>query len=74
MEYTYDYDDNGVRVRFSEENGWEALEPHCLNCGCREEECDCEEYEEAEWVEDENDNEEDDEPKKFDCPGFEKCA
>ncbi len=51
--YTYDYDQQGVRCRYSEDRGWEALEPSCLNCGYTEEECDCGEYEEALYVDEE---------------------
>jgi len=33
--YIYGYDDDGVKCRHSEEDGWEALEEHCINCGKR---------------------------------------
>lgn len=46
-QYTYDYDQQGVKCRHSEEDGWEPLEPNCLNCGYKTEECECGEYEEG---------------------------
>jgi hypothetical protein len=42
--YIYSYDDEGVKCRYSEEDGWEALEEHCLNCGKRAECCNCGKY------------------------------
>ena len=44
--FTYEYDDCGVLCRYNDRlEGWEVLEPHCLNCGYgeddhRDDECD----------------------------------
>lgn len=35
-----EYDDKGVLCRYTEENGWEPLEEHCVECGYTE--CECE--------------------------------
>lgn len=44
-----EYDDNGVLCRYLEEDGWYAIEDHCVTCGYRCEECECDEGEEN-WV------------------------
>ena len=44
-----EYDDMGVLCRYTEEDGWYAIEDHCVTCGYRCDECECEEGEE-EWV------------------------
>lgn len=47
--YIYEYDDKGVRCRHSEEDGWQPLEEHCLNCGERTGDCDCGHYRCGRW-------------------------
>ncbi len=47
--YIYGYVNAGVKCRHSEEDGWEAIEEHCLNCGKRATYCDCEQYLCADW-------------------------
>ena len=43
--YKWDYDDCGVICRYDkEEGGWEPMEPHCVDCGHRDDDCCC--YEE----------------------------
>ena len=37
----YEMDDKGVMCRYSEEQGWEPIEPHCVECGYKNEECEC---------------------------------
>ena len=37
-----EYDDMGVLCRYTEKDGWYAIEDHCVECGYRCEECDCE--------------------------------
>jgi len=49
-EVVYEEDDCGVRCRFTNDGGWEAIEPHCLNCGYTCEVCSCDDYKEAYWV------------------------
>ena len=71
--YVYAKDDMGVYCRFTEEKGWEPLEPSCLSCGARSDECDCGNYILAEYIDEEesdddedDDNDEDDEDDKDD--------
>ena len=53
--FRYEYDDNGVACRYNiDENEWEAIEPHCLNCGYRTGECNCGSYQCATWFDKEN--------------------
>jgi len=52
-QYTYDFNQEGVRCRHSEENGWEPLEPNCLNCGYKTDECGCGNYEEGWYAKEE---------------------
>lgn len=59
--YTYSYDDMGVRCRYSEDAGYEPVEPSCLNCGYKTDECDCGDYEEAWYVDEDEEDEEDEE-------------
>jgi hypothetical protein len=47
--YTYGYDDEGVRCRHSDKDGWEPVEEHCLNCGKRAGDCDCGQYQCGRW-------------------------
>ena len=51
QQYEYEYDDMGVWCRYCEDDGWEPLEPHCLNCGATE--CECDEYCEGMWFNEE---------------------
>ena len=47
--FKWDYDDLGVLCRYSkEEESWTPIEPHCEDCGHRDDECDCDEEEELE--------------------------
>lgn len=40
--YKWDYDDKGVICRYDKETGeWEPMEPYCVDCGHRDDECDC---------------------------------
>jgi hypothetical protein len=50
QQFRYDNDDKGVKCRYSEENGWEPIEPNCLNCGHVTDECDCGNYQSGWWV------------------------
>ena len=60
--YVYAEDDMGVSCRFTEEKGWEPLEPSCLSCGARSDECDCGNYILAEYIDEgESEDDEDDE-------------
>ena len=44
--YKWNYDDCGVICRYDKETEeWEPMEPHCVDCGHRDDECDCEEEE-----------------------------
>ncbi len=44
--YKWDYDDMGVLCRMDKETeDWEPVEPHCLECGHRPDECECYESE-----------------------------
>jgi len=48
--FKWDDDDLGVLCRYSKEEGtWTAIEPHCVECGHRDDDCDCEEEEERMW-------------------------
>lgn len=53
--YTYEYDTCGVLCRYSDRlEGWEVLEPHCLNCGYGlddHDDADCE-WEDAPYIQD----------------------
>ena len=52
--FRYDYDEYGVSCRYSiDNNEWEAIEPHCLNCGYRNDECNCGSSDESESEEEE---------------------
>jgi hypothetical protein len=43
--FKWDYDDKGVICRYSkEEQGWEVMEPYCVECGHRTDECECEDF------------------------------
>ena len=44
-----EYDDMGVLCRYTEEDGWYAIEDHCVTCGYRCGECECDDGEE-DWV------------------------
>ena len=44
-----EYDDNGVLCRYTEEDGWYAIEDHCITCGYRCDECECDDGEE-DWI------------------------
>jgi len=37
-----EYDDKGVLCRYLEDDGWYAVEDHCVDCGYRCDDCDCE--------------------------------
>ena len=37
-----EYDDKGVLCRYTEDDGWVAIEDHCVDCGHRCHSCDCE--------------------------------
>jgi hypothetical protein len=59
--YIYEYDDHDIKCRQlynSEEDIWDPIEPYCDNCGYKEEECECEEYKEAWYANDDSDSEE----------------
>ena len=47
--YIYGYDDQGVRCRHSDEDGWEPVEEYCLNCGKSAGDCDCRQYQCGRW-------------------------
>jgi hypothetical protein len=49
-QYTYDFNQEGVKCRHSEDNGWEPIEPNCLNCGYKTDECGCGNYESGWYV------------------------
>tara|TARA_R110002126_G_scaffold148540_10_gene294553 strand:- start:895 stop:1668 length:774 start_codon:yes stop_codon:yes gene_type:complete len=51
QQYTYDFNQEGVKCRHSEDSGWEPIEPNCLNCGYKTEECGCGDYKEGWYVE-----------------------
>jgi hypothetical protein len=42
----YEYDDKGILCIYMEEKGWIPLEDHCVNCGVKPDECECDEKEE----------------------------
>jgi hypothetical protein len=44
-----EYDDMGVLCRYTEEDGWYAIEDHCVTCGYRCDECECDDGEE-DWI------------------------
>jgi hypothetical protein len=52
-QYTYDYNQYGVKCRHSEDGGWEPIEPNCYNCGHKTEECSCGEYKEGWYAKEE---------------------
>lgn len=40
--YKWNYDDCGVLCRFDKKTeAWEPMEPHCVDCGHQEDDCDC---------------------------------
>ena len=46
--FKWDYDDKGVVCRQDKEtDGWEVMEPHCAECGHRNNECVCNDDEEV---------------------------
>ncbi len=57
--YIYAEDDMGVSCRFTEEKGWEPLEPSCLSCGARSDECNCGKYILAEYIDEEESDDDD---------------
>lgn len=44
-----EYDDMGVLCRYRKGEGWYAIEDHCVTCGYRCDECECDDGEEK-WV------------------------
>jgi hypothetical protein len=69
--YVYAEDDKGVACRFTEEKGWEPLEPSCLSCGVRSEECNCGNYILADYIdEDKGDDEDSDDDDDDDDDDF----
>ena len=57
--YVYAEDDMGVSCRFTEEEGWQPLEPSCLSCGARSDECNCGKYILAEYIDEEEGDDDD---------------
>jgi hypothetical protein len=49
MNDTFDiiYDDNDVKCKMFEDEDIRPIEPHCLNCGYTD--CECDDYEYAIW-------------------------
>ena len=44
--YKWNYDDCGILCRYDKEaEEWEVMEPQCVDCGHKPEECDCDEAE-----------------------------
>jgi len=41
MEPKEEYDDKGVLCRYLEDDGWYAIEDHCVDCGYRCFQCEC---------------------------------
>jgi len=37
-----EYDDNGVLCKYTQEDGWMPIEDHCVECGFKPDECNCE--------------------------------
>ncbi len=64
--YIYAEDDMGVSCRFTEEKGWEPLEPSCLSCGARSDECNCGKYILAEYIDEEESDDDDDDGESDD--------
>jgi hypothetical protein len=65
--YVYAEDDMGVSCRFTEEKGWEPLEPSCLSCGARSDDCNCGNYILAEYIDEkESDDDDDDDDSESD--------
>ena len=62
--YVYAEDDKGVACRFTEEKGWEPLEPSCLSCGVRSDECNCGNYILADYIDE--DKGDDDDSEEYD--------
>lgn len=43
--FKWDYDDKGVICRQDKEtDGWEVMEPYCVECGHRDDECVCDNF------------------------------
>ena len=59
--YVYGEDDKGVSCRFTEEKGWEPLEPSCLSCGARSDDCNCGKYILADYIDEEESDDDDSE-------------
>ena len=57
MEYLYD--DCGVKCRLNpkDKTDIQPVEPYCLNCGSPTEECDCGDYEEGWYIDEEEEAE-----------------
>ena len=51
----YEYDDCGVKCRINpnDEGDFQPVEPYCLPCGAKTEECDCGEYKCGKWFNEE---------------------
>lgn len=51
----YEYDDCGVKCRINpnDEGDYQPVEPYCLPCGAKTEECDCGEYKCGKWFNEE---------------------
>ena len=78
---TYEYDNHGIKCLNDEENGYRPVEPHCVNCGYKPDDCECVTFcsapywdEEGErWIEEEYEDEEDEGDELFPCPDCEYC-
>ena len=51
VEIHYDYDDCGIECRINpqDEDDWQPIEPHCLNCGHSPTDCECRRFKAAKW-------------------------
>jgi hypothetical protein len=51
VEIHYDYDDCGIECRINpqDEDDWQPIEPHCLNCGHSPADCECRRFKAAKW-------------------------